>query len=85
MIVARAKNCTGPETKDNIRAADKENASGDKNSSYGHRYMDWVAMRLAATLEAQSFSSYGGVGHFEGPSSLVLVVFKISRGFDGVA
>jgi hypothetical protein len=53
--------------------------------NYGHRYMDCVAIRLAATLEAQSFSSYGGVGHFEGPSSLVLRVFEISKGFEGVA
>jgi hypothetical protein len=41
-------------------------------------------MRLAATLDAQSFSSYGGVGHFETDSSFAMRDFEISIGLLGV-
>lgn len=46
--------------------------------------MDWVAIRLAATLDAQSFSSYGGVGHFEGASSFTGRFFDMFNGLVGV-
>jgi len=60
------------------------NGIKDSNIIEYHRYLACVAKILAAAAVAQSFSSYGGVGHLEVISSLLLRVLLISTGLVGV-